>query len=50
MDVSRVNVNLLRTQRWYLESYPWRDGPMPSEVEGLVNLLDFMIDELEGVK
>lgn len=48
MDVAKVDVRLLRTQRWFLEQYPWRESTMPSEVEGLVNLLDYMIDEMEG--
>jgi len=41
-----VDVGLLRAQRdWLLATYP-RDAP--EQVDGLVNLLDHMLDTAEG--
>lgn len=50
VDMSRVDVQLLRDQRWYLLVYPWADGAMSEEIEGLVNLLDYLIDELDDAR
>lgn len=46
ITTGRVDVDLLRAQRnWLLVTYP-RDAP--EEVDGLVNLLDHMLDTAEG--
>ena len=46
----RVDVPLLREQIAFLDNYPWRDGTMPEEVIGIVNLLDAILDEEEGIE
>ena len=38
-----IDFDLLRHQIAYLDSYPWRDG-MPIEVEGVISLLDAILD------
>ena len=43
-----VDVDLLRKQRNFLLEYPWRENGIPEEVEGLVNLLDHLLDIFEG--
>ena len=46
ITTGRIDVDLLRSQRdWLLETFP-RDAP--EEVDGLVNLLDHMLDVAEG--
>lgn len=47
ITVGAVDVSLLRTQRDFLLKY-WGEGPIPEEIEGLVNLLDSMLDIAEG--
>lgn len=41
----RVNVDLLRKQIEFLDNYSWREGFVPEEVEGLLNLLDTILDK-----
>lgn len=42
----RIDYDLLVTQRDFLLEYPWRDNTdLPEEVDGLINLLDALIDE-----
>jgi hypothetical protein len=57
ITVDAVDVSLLRIQRDFLLNWYWGEGPtdrvgdtewMPEEVEGLVNLLDSMLDLAEG--
>jgi hypothetical protein len=38
-----IDIDLLRIQIAFLDSYPWRDS-MPIEVEGVINLLDAILD------
>lgn len=46
VTTGRIDVDLLRLQRnWLLETFP-RDAP--AEVDGLVNLLDHLLDAAEG--
>ena len=44
----KIDVELLRKQRNFLLEYPWRDAKFPEEVEGVVNLLDSILDLEEG--
>lgn len=46
----KIDVELLRKQRNFLLGYPWRDAKFPEEIEGLVNLLDEILDLEEGYK
>lgn len=39
----KIDVDLLRIQIAFLDNYPWRDS-MPIEVEGVLNLLDAILD------
>ena len=43
-----VDINLLRRQILFLIEYPWSDGVMPVEVEGIVSLLEAILDKEEG--
>ena len=45
MNSLNVDVALLREQIAFLDSYPWRDGAMPEEIIGIINLLDAVLDE-----
>ena len=47
MPELNIDVPLLRKQRDFLLEYPWRDH-MPEEVDGLINLLDYLLDVKEG--
>lgn len=40
-----VNVDMLRQQIEFLDKYPWREGFVPEEVEGVLNLLDTILDK-----
>lgn len=44
----KVDVPLLREQRNFLLEYPWRENGIPEEVEGVINLLDHILDVEEG--
>jgi len=45
--VKRVDVALLRRQRdWLLKTYP---NGKNEYAEGIINLLDYMLDEAEGL-
>jgi hypothetical protein len=46
MSKMNIDVDLLRQQILFLDQYPWRDG-MPAEVEGIINLLDAVLDEAD---
>lgn len=39
-----IDYDLLKAQRKFLLEYPWSDS-FPDEVEGLLNLLDAILDE-----
>ena len=43
----KIDVPLLRSQRNFLLEYPWRED-FPEEVDGVVNLLDAILDLEEG--
>jgi hypothetical protein len=43
-----IDINLLRRQTLFLLEYPWREGVMPVEVEGVVSLLETILDKEEG--
>lgn len=43
----KIDLPLLRKQRDFLLEYPWRDS-MPEEVDGIINLLDYILDIEEG--
>ena len=43
-----VDTNLLRQQITFLDEYPWREGNMPVQVIGIVNLLDTILDKEEN--
>ena len=43
-----IDTDLLRKQIQFLLDYPWRDR-MPLEVEGIVNMLESILDQQEGV-
>jgi hypothetical protein len=45
---AKIDVPLLRKQRDFLLEYPWRENAIPEEVEGLVNLIDHILDVEEG--
>ena len=40
-----IDIALLREQIEFLNSYPWREGYVPDEVEGIINLLDTVLDQ-----
>jgi len=40
----RIDVEQLRKQIEFLDSYPWREGYVPEEVEGVLHLLDAVLD------
>lgn len=40
-----VDTNLLRHQIAFLDNYPWREGIIPDEVMGILNLLDAILDK-----
>jgi hypothetical protein len=42
----RVDVSLLREQRNFLLTYPWREGEFPEMVDGLINFLEYELDRL----
>lgn len=44
----KIDVPLLRNQRDYLLNFPWKDGTPPEEVDGIINLLDYILDIEEG--
>jgi hypothetical protein len=44
-----VDTVLLREQIEYLVDYPWKYGLFPNQVEGIVNMLEHVLDEMEGV-
>jgi len=48
MSEPTIDIPLLRKQRDFLLEYAWRDGVIPEEVDGLINLLDYMLDVEEG--
>ena len=48
MDDLEIDIELLRNQRNFLLEYPWRENGIPEEVEGLINLLDHILDVKEG--
>jgi hypothetical protein len=41
----RIDVSLLRKQIEFLDTYPWREEHVPEEVEGVLHLLDAVLDE-----
>jgi hypothetical protein len=41
----KVDVGLLREQRNFLLTYPWIEGNVPELVEGLVNFIEYEMDE-----
>lgn len=43
-----IDVELLRKQRNFLLEYPWRENVFPEEVDGVINLLDHILDVEEG--
>ena len=40
-----INIDLLRQQIAFLDNYPWREGIIPDEVMGILNLLDAILDK-----
>lgn len=48
MKSPEIDVPLLRKQRDFLLEYPWRENAIPEEVDGLINLLDHILDVEEG--
>jgi hypothetical protein len=45
-----VDVSLLREQRNFLLTYPWIEGSVPELVEGLVNFIEYELDERMGME
>jgi hypothetical protein len=43
-----IDAQLLREQIEYLVEYPWRYGIFPNQVEGIVNMLEAILDQKEG--
>lgn len=43
-----IDTQLLREQIEYLVEYPWRYGIFPNQVEGIVNMLEAILDQREG--
>lgn len=43
-----IDTQLLREQIEYLVEYPWRYGIFPNQVEGIVNMLEAILDQKEG--
>ena len=43
-----IDKELLKEQYRYLVEYPWREGYVPEQVEGILNLIDSIILEGEG--
>jgi len=43
-----IDIELLRRQTLFLLEYPWLEGVMPVEVEGVVSLLETILDKEEG--
>ena len=44
-----IDTRLLREQIEYLVEYPWRYGIFPNQVEGIVNMLEAILDQKEGM-
>lgn len=43
-----IDTKLLREQINFLDNYPWRDNEFPLEVEGIIILLEVILDKEEG--
>jgi len=43
-----IDIELLRRQILFLLEYAWRNDVVPIEVEGVVSLLETILDEEEG--
>ena len=43
----KIDVDLLRKQIAFLDTYPWREPLTPEEIVGITNLLDAILDEEE---
>jgi hypothetical protein len=50
MTDMNVDTELLREQIEYLVDYPWKYGLFPNQIEGIVSLLESILDQSEGVK
>jgi len=44
-----IDYELLTKQRNFLLGYPWRDAKFPEEVDGIINLLDAILDEVHDL-
>lgn len=44
-----IDYELLTKQRNFLLGYPWRDAKFPEEVDGIINLLDAILDQVEDL-
>jgi hypothetical protein len=43
-----IDIELLRRQILFLLEYPWREGDMPEEVDGILHLLESVLDMAGG--
>lgn len=43
-----IDTQLLREQIAFLDTYPWREGFMPEVVDGVIILLEAILDKEEG--
>ena len=43
-----IDTELLRKQILFLDSYPWREGNVPEPVDGVIILLESILDKEEG--
>ena len=43
-----IDTQLLREQITFLDTYPWQEGSVPEVVDGVIVLLETILDKEEG--
>lgn len=43
-----LDIPMLKEQQQFLLEYPWREGHIPELMEGLIVLIDYILDEVEA--
>jgi len=47
--LDKIDYDLLAKQTSFLLNYPWREGGIPEEIEGLLNLIDHIFDDYHDI-
>lgn len=42
-----IDIPMLKEQQEFLLTYAWREGHIPELMEGLIVLIDYILDEVE---